>query len=399
MFETRPHSPRAAALLVVILLTTQAAPTFAQDPYRLPEVNILARQPEYVPPGAPSAGGYPSITNPPAPGTGMPGIGSSPPGGGVMPPGYGSPPPGTAGLEESVTLGNPTGLDGQPCRPPSQGQIGRAWGPSSDLPWSWHFLPTGLMYRSYLAGVKEPRLGTAWLTDTALGPYHDTRITTPQVGTVWDSTLGARVGIVRYGTPNAYRPEGFQIDLTGSAQPRLNPFGESTPLLSCDYTIGIPITYARGKWQYKTGYNHLSSHMGDELLVNNPAFLTQRINYVRDSIMLGVGCYVTDNLRLFGEFDYAIGLGGGSEPVELQWGADYSPARPGGAPFFAVYGNQRQELSYGGFFVVQAGWQWRGGLALSTFRIGMQYINGKSSQWEYYNFFEQRVGWGIWYDF
>jgi hypothetical protein len=29
----------------------------------------------------------------------------------------------------------------------------------------------------------------------------------------------------------------------------------------------------------------------------------------------------------------------------------------------------------------------------------MQYINGKSAQWEYYNLFEQRVGWGIWYDF
>jgi hypothetical protein len=304
-----------------------------------------------------------------------------------------SPFAGAAGLEESVALGE------APQRPPSQGEIGLAWGPSSTLPWSWQWLPTGLMYRSYLAGVKEPRLGTAWLSDSAMGPHHDTRLNTPFVGTVWDSTLGARVGILRYGTPNAYRPEGFQVDLTGSAQPRLNPYGASTPLLSCDYTVGLPVTYARGKWQYKTGYNHLSSHMGDELMINNPAYLAQRINYVRDSVMLGIGCYVTDSLRVFGEFDYAFGAEDGARPVELQWGVDYSPAKPGGAPFFAVYGDQRQELGYGGFFVVQAGWQWRGGLALSTFRIGMQYINGKSSQWEFYNVFEQRIGWGIWYDF
>ncbi len=48
---------------------------------------------------------------------------------------------------------------------------------------------------------------------------------------------------------------------------------------------------------------------------------------------------------------------------------------------------------------MQAGWQWRGGLALSTFRIGLQYLNGKSTQYEFYNNFEQRVGWGIWYDY
>jgi hypothetical protein len=204
---------------------------------------------------------------------------------------------------------------------------------------------------------------------------------------------------LRYGTPNAYRPEGFQVDLTASAQPRLNPFGVSTPLLSCDYTIGLPITYAIGRWQFKTGYNHLSSHMGDEIMINNPAYIAQRINYVRDSLMLGVGCYVTDNTRVFGEVDYAIGAEGGAEPIQLQFGIDYSPAHPGGAPFWAIYSDLRQDLNYGGYFVAQAGWQWRGGLALSTFRIGFQYINGKSPQYETYNQFEQRVGWGIWYDF
>ena len=391
MPHLREYYPRAAAAVLVALAASFAAAAHAQYVRRLPPVTQVVLQQEYVAPG-PAA--------PPAPNQpyGAPGSMTGP---GFFDPSLQTDPAATGGLADNpAVLGSPVPLVAQPGKPPSQGQLATAaFGPSSELPWSWHFLPTGLMYRSYLAGVKEPRLGTAWLNDNSLGPVHDRRIDTPFVGTVWDSTLGARVGILRYGTPNAYRPEGFQVDLTGSAQPRLNPFGASTPLLACDYTIGLPITYARGAWQFKTGYNHLSSHMGDELLVNNPSFAPLRDNYVRDSIMLGVGCYVTDNLRLFGEFDYAIGLGGGSEPVELQWGADYSPARPGGAPFFAVYGNQRQELKYGGFFVVQAGWQWRGGLALSTFRIGLQYINGKSSQWEFYNTFEQRIGWGIWYDF
>lgn len=387
MPELREHRPRAAVPLALTLSAFLAGSLLAQDVVRLPDTNFVARQPEHVAPGLPAVPGYSPSRNAAA--------GAGGPSGQPLP----QPPGATSGYEEPTTMGSPVPLGQSTCPPPSQGQTALAYGPSSELPWSWHLLPTGLMYRSYLAGVKEPRIGTSWLHDGGLGPVHDRRTTTPFVGTVWDSTLGARVGLLRYGTPNAYRPEGFQIDLTGSAQPRLNPFANSTPLLACDYTIGLPITYARGKWQYKTGYNHLSSHMGDELIVSNPAFAALRNNYVRDSIMLGVGCYVTDNLRLFGEFDYAIGLGGGSEPVELQWGADYSPARPGGAPFVAFYGNQRQELNYGGFFVVQAGWQWRGGLTLSTLRIGLEYFNGKSSQWEFYKSFEQRIGWGIWYDF
>ena len=382
---SREHCPRRAALLCAALLAINTSRDAAgQDFFPLPPVTEVAQGPERIAPGA-----WPPST---------PSIAAPAPPSDVTQPGVpGNPPPGAAAGPE--VLGAPVPLGPDVAPPMSQGQTAVAFGPASDLPWSWHLLPDGLMYRSYLAGVKEPRIGTAWMTDSQLGPRHDARLTTPFVGTVWDSTLGARVGILRYGTPNAYRPEGFQVDLTASAQPRLNPYGLSVPILSADFTVGIPITYARGRWQFKTGYNHLSSHLGDELLVNNPAFLAQRLNYVRDSIMLGVGCYATDNLRLFGEFDYAFGAEDGAQPVELQFGADYSPAKPGGAPFFAVYGDLRQELKYGGFFVVQAGWQWRGGLALHTFRIGVEYFNGKSPQFEFFNQFEQRIGWGLWYDF
>ena len=243
----------------------------------------------------------------------------------------GNPPP-AATYDEPAIVAAPVPLSGPPGPPPSQGQTAMAFGPSSELPWSWHLMPTGLMYRSYLAGIKEPRIGSAWLTDSQLGPRDDTRLDTDAPGKVWDATLGGRVGILRYGTPNAYRPEGFQVDLLGSAQPRLNPYGFSSPVLSIDYTVGIPVTFALGKWQYKTGYNHLSSHFGDEFLINNPSYLSSASTDVRDSIILGVGYFVTDALRVFGEFDYAMGAEDGAKPVEFQFGADFSPAHPGGCP-------------------------------------------------------------------
>ena len=256
--------------------------------------------------------------------------------------------------------------------------------PSSGLPWVKQWLPDGLIWRSYLAGVKEPRFAM-------------TTQNNQQFGTFWDATLGARFALFRYGTPTAYRPEGWEVDLEGAAMPRLQPTLDSSPLVSTDYRIGVPVTYANGSWQFKTGYSHISAHLGDEYMILHPGI--HRLNYVRDSIMFAVGYFYTENMRLFAEFDYAFVTSDGSEPGEFQFGIDYSPAKRGGAPFAAIYGDLRQELDYGGYFVAQAGWQWRGGAAMHTFRIGAQYLNGMSPQFEFYNQFEQYFSFGLWYDF
>jgi hypothetical protein len=255
---------------------------------------------------------------------------------------------------------------------------------SAQYDWGWRLLPEGLVWRSYLAGVKEPRLSVVTTNSS-------------EFGSIWDATMGGRVALLRYGTPNAYRPEGWELQIEAAAMPRIWPNRDSAPLISCDYRVGIPLVYAEGPWQFKTGYYHVSAHLGDEFMDLNPT--VDRINYMRDAWMMAVGYYYTDNLRLFAESDYAFGADGGAEPWEFQFGADYSPCVRGGAPFAAFYGNLKEELNYGGFFVVQAGWQWRGGAAMKTFRLGLEYINGASTQYEFYSQFEQQTGFGIWYDY
>jgi hypothetical protein len=256
--------------------------------------------------------------------------------------------------------------------------------PSEGLPWLWQLMPDGLVWRSYMAGVKEPRFALVTSDNSAWG-------------TIWDATLGGRVSLVRYGTPNGYRPDGWELQFEGAAMPRLWPTKDSSPVIACDYRVGIPVVYANGNWQFKTGYYHISAHLGDEYMDLYPN--VQRINYMRDAVMLGVGYFWTENLRLFAETDWAFGADGGAKPWEFQFGCDWSPAVRGGAPFAALYGNLRQELNYGGFFVAQAGWQWRGGASMHTFRLGVEYVNGKSTQYEFYDDFEQQVGFGVWYDY
>lgn len=254
-------------------------------------------------------------------------------------------------------------------------------------PWGWVVLPQALLYRSYLAGTREPRLGTFFSQ-------------TNDQGSLWDSTLGARVGILRYGNSSESDPEGYQLDAEGAAILRMDPDHEMD-MVGTDYRAGAVLTHLEDGFQWKFGYYHLSAHLGDETIIRYaPNF--RRINYVRDAIVLGFGYYWTPKLRLYVEANYAFNADGGAEPWEFQTGFDWAPAHPTGlrgAPFAAVNGHIREENNFSGNFVVQTGWAWRSGGPGRLFRIGFEYYNGKSRQYEFFDQFEQQVGGGLWYDF
>ncbi len=256
---------------------------------------------------------------------------------------------------------------------------------SFDESWSWQVLPDGIMYKSYLADNHDSRMGSQWIYKK-------------DYGWLWDATLGARAGILRYGNQDPFYPEGWQLDIEGAAFVRMN-LEHDRDVDSVDYRFGVPLTARRGAWEMKFGYYHLSSHMGDEYMVRNNSL--DRINYVRENLLLGVGLHPNQNMRLYSEVIYGFYTDGGAEPWMFQFGAEYSPitcSRAGGAPFVAVHGRISQETDWSGGVTFQTGWQWHG-RSNHTFRIGMQYFNGMEDQAQMYNHWEQQVGGGIWYDF
>ncbi len=250
----------------------------------------------------------------------------------------------------------------------------------------WQVMPSGLMYRSYLAGFKEPRIANVWNRDS-------------QGRDVMESTLGARVGVLRYGSVGAYRPQGWQFDVEGAALTRVLPGTNSTELEAVDFRVGLLSTWSDGPWHVKAGYYHLSSHLGDEFVIANPLF--PRLNYVRDSLISGVTYELTDNWQTYGEIAYAIGREDGAEPLEFQYGIQYSPLAFGlrGAPFAAINGHTRQDFDYITSLTVQAGWQWRGSESQRLFRVGVQYYDGPALQWSFAGRNETLIGGGLWVDF
>jgi hypothetical protein len=253
-----------------------------------------------------------------------------------------------------------------------------------DNPWGLVVLPEQLIYRSYLAGIKESRMGVQ-----LINRQHD--------GVLMDGTLGGRFGVLRFGPRD--QPLGFQVDIEGSAHVRLDP-DEEVDLRSADFRAGVPFSYGWGNQQIKFGYYHISSHLGDEFLLKNPGFT--RLNFARDVLVLGYSIYPTERLRLYGETGWAF-WSDVSGLWEFQFGVEFAPTRPTGIrgePFLAVNALLREEVNFGGGLTAQAGWAWRGdGRSGRLFRIGLHYYNGESPQFSFFDNFEQQIGFGIWYDY
>ena len=167
------------------------------------------------------------------------------------------------------------------ARPPEPSGNAERW-LAGDEPWTWQVLPTGLMYKSYLAGGREPRFGTQFVHERSQG-------------WLWDTTLGARVGLVRYGTDNDLWPEGWQLDVEGAAFPRLM-LEHDRDLNSVDFRAGMPLTYRVGPWEMKFGYYHYCSHLGDEFVLTHPE--VTRIDYVRETLIFGLAAYLSPRLAV-----------------------------------------------------------------------------------------------------
>jgi Protein of unknown function (DUF1207) len=259
--------------------------------------------------------------------------------------------------------------------------------PGPNDAWYWQVLPDGIIYHSYWAGVHEPRLG---IVMDRISEGHS----------FFDGTAGGRVGLLRYGTGNAIFPQGWQLDVEAAAMVRLT-LDEIRDFETADYRVGVPLTYGIDNWQFKASVYHLSSHLGDEFAIAHPGSLDDRINYVRDEVVLGASYYPQPAWRLYSEIGYAFNTDAGSEPWEIQFGTELAEPGPTGArgtPFFAINGHLREEVDWGGDVSTQLGWLWRGNSG-QVVRLGLHYFNGKSSQYQTFNQFEQQVGLGLWYDF
>ena len=200
-----------------------------------------------------------------------------------------------------------------------------------------------------------------------------------------DNSIGATVGLFRV------EPRGsdmrFQLDLFGVVQTRLSP----NDLIATDYRFGFPVTFRRGNWQGKLGYEHTSAHIGDEFARNSGRL---PINYSKDEIVGAVGRFFPDlDLRVYGQISYAARQDLDNSPSPWRFDAGFqwvSTAATGydGAPFVAFHVESRPENGFNLNVVAQAGIVFQNPYQrLGNIRFYGEYYNGHTQFGQF--FFEK----------
>lgn len=75
---------------------------------------------------------------------------------------------------------------------------------------------------------------------------------------------------------------------------------ESCELVNTDYFLGIPLTYAYDRWSFRARLYHISSHLGDEFIVNHPAYLHLRKNPSYEALEFISSYQLSGHLRVYG---------------------------------------------------------------------------------------------------
>jgi Protein of unknown function (DUF1207) len=248
-------------------------------------------------------------------------------------------------------------------------------------------LPNSLLWEPALAVKRDPKMQ---LTYSDLGNYRGSNTV--------DTWIGGTQGLFRF------EPEGAdfaaQWDIFGLVISRLSP----DDLIATDYRFGFPLTWRWGWWQGKVAYEHTSAHLGDELI---RASGRPVLSWAKDELVIGVGRFIYDDLRVYGHFGYAFTMGlpylenSTRTRSRFDVGAEWfnrCPTGWAGSPFAAVNLEWRGDQGFVPNWTFQAGWLWRNPfMREGMIRVFAEHYRGQSP---YGHFFREReryssVGFGF----
>lgn len=174
--------------------------------------------------------------------------------------------------------------------------------------------PRGDLFRPLLADPKQPQFFVSMYQFNS----QDAKYIQASVG------FGETFGLYRFLGIND--GDGLQLNLEGGLFAQFDMTTASHDLINADYTIGIPATYRYGDNSVRLRIYHQSSHLGDELLLNDNA--PERVNLSFEAVEF---LYSREwrNLRIYFGGEYMLK----KEPNELKqraghWGIEYRGTKP-----------------------------------------------------------------------
>ncbi len=262
--------------------------------------------------------------------------------------------------------------------------------------------------RPKMKGIWFPQLTELWLPEVAnprqvtysIGYRYDDKV--PFIGkSVIPISLGDDFPIYRW--LDVWYHGDVQISIEAgiwsifNMNPKPNYAHGSAELVNTDFYVAIPLTYAVNKWAYRLRIYHISSHLGDEFLVDHPEFVsniatgstnpnTTRVNPSFETVdlslsyqaLLGLRLYATTGVIFHSDKTFPL------RPIYFTygfeyrvWGMKFQRARLYGTPFIAAFFQTAQYLhwKFNGTFV--AGYEWSKMQGIGRkFRLYVEYHNG-----------------------
>jgi hypothetical protein len=146
-----------------------------------------------------------------------------------------------------------------------------------------------VLFKPFIADPREVDYSVGWrFNDNAL------------VKNVIDVSFGDIITFYRWTDVGSCHGQ-LDISLEGGLWAVFDPLHYSAPLMNADYYVGIPVTYAFGPWAFRLRGFHISSHVGDEFLLNHRHDRHfKRKNPSAEYIDFFVSYYLREDIRLYG---------------------------------------------------------------------------------------------------
>jgi hypothetical protein len=166
-------------------------------------------------------------------------------------------------------------------------------------------------------------------------------------------------------------------------------------MMNSDWLVGVPLTYAHGKWAHRLRFYHISSHLGDELIVDHPKYLHKRKNPSYEAVEYIASHQFSSGLRLYGgpgivvQSDETFKL----KPFYVKWGAEVRLFgrklyyhRLYGTPFFIAHLEnwQQQHWDLNQFFMLGYEISKLQGVGRKM-RLYVEYHRGYSYEGQFFN--------------
>ena len=278
---------------------------------------------------------------------------------------------------------------------PSETRTDELQGVSFPLGKSWRVVisPGGSLYPIYIANPIRPTMAfnRAAVSDSDIAQAGDTRYTL---------RLGGRVNLIR-AHPVGKPEQGFQADVEAAFLGQFDA-DHSLDNIGWDGIWGLALTWANGAGlAAKLATQHDSSHVGDEYAERTGR---QRINYTRAEVVFGLSLAFLTNWRVYGEAGYGYDRRNVElqEPWRLEGGVEFEDAQrfwKGRLGYYAAIDvTAYEESDWHSDITIQTGFVLPVSGLVRTYRLGVEYRDGRSIIGEFFQDKETSWALGLWVD-